>query len=143
MLLIKAFHIIAMVAWFAGLFYLPRLFVYHADSTDSISHERFKIMERRLYYGIMAPAAILTIGLGIWLLSYNFLGYLQMGWMQTKLSLVCALLLFHGYCGFLRKKFAINQNIHSAKFYRYLNEFPTIILIAVIILTVLKPTIFY
>jgi protoporphyrinogen IX oxidase len=139
MLLLKAFHLIAMVAWFAGLFYLPRLFVYHADSTDKISLDRFKIMERRLYYGIMAPAAIATIGLGLWLLSYNFSGYLQMGWMLAKLILVGILIIFHVYCGMLRKQFAADQNQHSSKFYRMLNEFPTLILISVVLLAVVKP----
>jgi protoporphyrinogen IX oxidase len=139
MLWIKAFHLIAMVAWFAGLFYLPRLFVYHADSTDQISQERFKIMERRLYYGIMAPAAIVTVGLGFWLLSYNFSGYLLMSWMQAKLLLIGILIIFHLYCGILRKQFANDKNKHSSTFYRYLNEFPTLILIAVVILAVVKP----
>jgi protoporphyrinogen IX oxidase len=136
---IKAFHLIAMVAWFAGLFYLPRLFVYHADSQDKISHTRFKIMERRLYRGIMTPAAIVTIGLGFWLMSSNFDAYLSMGWMQAKLVLVGILIVFHLYCGVLRKQFEIDNNQHSSKFYRYLNEFPTLILIAVVILVVVKP----
>jgi putative membrane protein len=139
MLWMKAFHLIAMVAWFAGLFYLPRLFVYHADSADKISQDRFKIMERRLYYGIMAPAAIATIGLGLWLMSPYFSAYLHTGWMQAKLVLVGILILFHLYCGVLRKQFAADKNQHSSKFYRYLNEFPTLILIAVIILAVVKP----
>ncbi len=95
--------------------------------------------EPRYDYGIMAPAATLTIGLGTWLLSYNFLGYLQAGWMQAKLILVVLLVIFHLYCGFLRKCFQNNQNQHSEKFYRYLNEFPTIILIGVVILTIVKP----
>ena len=139
MLLIKAFHLIAMVAWFAGMFYLPRLFVYHADSNDKISQDRFKIMERRLYRGIMAPAAITTIGLGVWLMSYNFSAYLSMGWMLAKLVLVGILIIFHLYCGILRKQFEADQNKHSSKFYRWLNEFPTLILIAVVILAVVKP----
>ena len=139
MLFIKAFHLIAMVAWFAGLFYLPRLFFYHADSQDNISQDRFKIMERRLYRGIMAPAAIATVGLGIWLMSYNFSAYLNMGWMQAKLILVGVLIMFHLYCGVLRKQFESDQNQHSSTFYRFLNEFPTLILIAVVILAVVKP----
>lgn len=139
MLWIKAFHIISMVAWFAGLFYLPRLFVYHAKAEDRVGQERFKVMERRLYYGIMMPSAILTVGTGIWLLSYNFSGYLQAGWMHVKLGLVGLLICFHFYCGYLRKCFQNDQNRHTETFYRYLNEFPTLILIAVVLLVIVKP----
>jgi putative membrane protein len=84
MLWVKAFHIIFMVTWFAGLFYLPRLFVYHAECQDPISNERFKIMERKLFYGIMTPGAVLTIIFGCWLLSFNPAGYLHSGWLQVK-----------------------------------------------------------
>ncbi|HYJ19001.1 MAG TPA: CopD family protein, partial [Burkholderiales bacterium] len=96
MLWIKAFHIIFMVTWFAGLFYLPRLFVYHAQSEDSVSRERFKVMERKLFFGIMTPGAILTIGFGMWLwLAYGFYG----GWLHAKLALVAVLVIYHLYCG--------------------------------------------
>ena len=139
MLWIKAFHIIAMVTWFAGLFYLPRLFVYHAEAGDFISKERFKIMERRLYYGIMAPGAVLTIALGIWLLSYNWQGYWQMGWLHAKLSLVLLLLIFHGFCGRWRRLFMQDKNTHSTRFYRWINEIPTVLLIGIVILVVVKP----
>lgn len=139
MLWIKAFHIIAMVTWFAGLFYLPRLYVYHAMTTDTISLERFKVMERRLYYGIMTPGAIITIILGLWLLSYNIEAYLHSLWMQIKALLVAALAIYHGYCGILRRKFLQDKNTYSHVFYRWLNEFPTVILIAVVILAVVKP----
>jgi|GEM_PF-5786 len=139
MLWIKAFHVIAMVTWFAGLFYLPRLFVYHAMSSDEISNQRFKIMERKLYYGITTPGAIFTIGLGIWLLSYNFSGYLQIGWMQAKLSLVFILIFYHLYCGKLLNDFKRDSNRYSHVFYRWLNELPTLVLIAVVILVIVKP----
>lgn len=139
MLWIESFHIIFMVTWFAGLFYLPRLFVYHAIATDSISLERFKIMERKLYFGIMTPGAVLTIIFGVWLFTYNSFGYLHSGWFHTKILLVLLLLIFHGYCGKLWWNFNKNRNVHSHKFYRWLNEIPTVLLIAIVILAVVKP----
>ena len=94
--MIKAWHIIFMVTWFAALFYLPRLFVYHAMSDDKISQERFKVMERKLFYGIMTPGGIITIALGMWLwLGYGFSG----GWLHAKVTLVGALVIYHIYCG--------------------------------------------
>lgn len=139
MLWLRAFHIIAMVCWFAGIFYLPRLFVYHAAAKDSVSCERFKLMERRLYYGIMAPSALVTVFLGIWLLSYNYTGYLQSGWMQLKLLLVFLLLGFHGLCGKYRRDFFHDRNQHSQRFYRIYNEIPVIFLVGIILLVVIKP----
>ncbi|WP_454782373.1 protoporphyrinogen oxidase HemJ [Legionella sp. WA2022007384] len=139
MLLIKAFHIIAMVAWFAGLFYLPRLFVYHADTQDETSLTRFKIMERRLYYGITWPAAILTTLLGLWLLSYNPSYYMSAGWMHAKLSLVIVLWIYHLLCGHYLKAFARHQNKKKSRFFRLYNEFPTLLLIGIVILVVVKP----
>lgn len=139
MLWIKAFHVIAMVTWFAGLFYLPRLFVYHAMCTDEIGSERFKIMEHKLYYGVTTPGGIITIVLGIWLLSYNLSGYLQVGWMQVKLVLVALLIIYHIYCGKLLMDFKYNRNKYSHVFYRWLNELPTLVLIAVAILVIVKP----
>lgn len=128
-----------MVAWFAGLFYLPRLFVYHADTLDSISIERFKIMERRLYYGITWPAALFTTVLGITLLSYNVDYYLKAGWMHVKLALVTLLWLYHLTCGHYVKKFAADENRRNARFYRIFNELPTILLILIVFAVVLKP----
>lgn len=140
MLWIKALHLIFMVTWFAGLFYLPRLFVYHTMSLDRISIERFKIMERKLYYGIMAPGAILTVLSGSWLLySYAWGLYKQSGWLHAKLSLVLILVIYHLYCGHLRKKFQGDQNKHSHKFYRWLNEFPVLILAGCVILAIVRP----
>ena len=127
MLWIKAFHIIFVVTWFAGLFYLPRLFVYHADTTDSISIERFKIMERRLFYGITTPSGILATLLGIWLLSYNIKGYMSMGWMHAKLGLIVVLWMYHIYCGVLVKRFKLDNNRYSSKFYRWFNEFSVLV----------------
>ena len=136
MLWLKAFHIIFMVTWFAGLFYLPRLFVYHAQTDDTPGSERFKVMERKLYYGIMTPGAVLTIlsGLGLWL-GYGFRG----GWLHAKLALVAVLIAYHVYCGKLLLDFRQDRNRHGHVFYRWLNEFPVIVLIAVVILVVVKP----
>ena len=136
MLWIKALHISFMVTWFGGLFYLPRLFVYHAMSSDATSIERFKIMERKLYFGIMTPGAILTIVFGLWL----WLGYgISGGWMHAKLFLVLILVIYHLYCGKLLKDFKLDRNRYGHVFYRWFNEFPVLILFAVIILVVVKP----
>ena len=137
MLWIKSFHIIFMVAWFAGLFYLPRLFVYHTLSEDNISIERFKVMERKLYVGIMTPCMILTVGLGLWLwLGYGFRG----GWLHTKLALVLVLIAHHFYLGKLINDFKHDRNAHGHVFYRWLNEIPTLpVLIGIVILVVVKP----
>ncbi|MGL5743477.1 MAG: CopD family protein [Legionella sp.] len=139
MLFIKAFHIIALVAWFSGLFYLPRLFVYHADAHDEISHKCFKIMERRLYYGITWPAAVLTTLLGAWLLSYNFAYYLKAGWMHAKLSLVIIVWIYHLLCGHYLKAFAQDKNQKSSLFFRIYNEMSIFLLIGIVLLVVVKP----
>jgi len=141
MLWVKAFHIIAMVTWFAGMFYLPRLFVYHAMSDDQISHERFKIMERKLYFGIMTPGAVVTIGLGLWLLISNWDAYMVGGyyWMHIKLGLVVSLIIYHLWCGALVKRFKLDQNPHSHVWYRWFNEAPVLALIAIVILAVVRP----
>jgi putative membrane protein len=136
MLWIKSLHLIFMVTWFAGLFYLPRLFVYHAMAEDAASRERFKVMERKLYYGIMTPGAVLTIVFGFWLWQgYGFSG----GWLHAKLALVAILIGYHVWCGNLVRSFREDRNTHSHVWYRWFNEFPTIVLIAVVILTVVKP----
>lgn len=140
MLWIKAFHIIFMVTWFSGLFYLPRLFVYHAMATDHISNERFKIMERKLFYGIMTPGGILTTLTGVWLLQdYAWHLYKHSGWLHAKLSLVSILIAYHIYCWYLLRRFKHNRNRHTHIFYRWINEFPVLILISTVILIVLKP----
>jgi putative membrane protein len=114
MLWLKAFHIIAVVTWFAALFYLPRLFVYHAMSSDPVSIERFKIMERKLYRGIMTPSAIIVLLFGLWLLwDYAWAAYKGMGWLHLKLVLVALLYAYHGYCGHLLKRFAEDKNTRS------------------------------
>jgi len=137
-LLLKAFHIISVICWFAGLFYLPRLFVYHAMSEDDTSNERFKIMERKLYRGIMTPSLVLTVLFGVWMIFQNP-GYLANSWMQIKLALVALLVIYHFACGAFVKTFAENKNKRSHVFFRWFNEVPVIFLIAIVILAVTKP----
>ena len=141
MLWIKAFHIIFMVTWFAGLFYLPRLFVYHASSSDQISLDRFKVMERKLFYGIMTPGGILTIGFGLWLLQTGTWEiYSGEAWLHIKMFLVLLLVGYHIYCGKLLIDFKHDRNKHGHVFYRWLNEAPVLVLVAIVILVVVKPS---
>ncbi len=136
---IKALHIISVVCWFAGLFYLPRLFVYHTSSEDAASRERFCIMERKLYRGIMLPAMIATLVFGIGLLSMNP-GLLKgAGWLHAKLTLVILLIGYHHVCGAQIKRFARGEPGRSETFYRWFNEIPVLFLIAIVILVVVKP----
>ena len=138
MLWIKAFHIIFMVTWFAGLFYLPRLFVYHAITNDPATQAQFKIMERKLYFGIMTPGGVLTILFGLWL----WLGYgIGTGkvWLAAKISLVIILVVYHLWCGRLVKRFRDDVNSHGHVFYRWFNEFPVLILVGAVLLAVFKP----
>lgn len=139
MLWVKAFHIIFMVTWFSGLFYLPRLFVYHATASDAISIERFKVMERKLFYYITTPGAILTVLFGIWNLSFNYQWYLKQPWMHAKLGLVLLLILYHCYLGKLTQNFAHDRNQHGHVFYRVLNEIPGLFLLAIVVLVVVRP----
>lgn len=140
MLWVKAFHLIFIVTWFSALFYLPRLFVYHALCDDEAGNARFKIMERKLYRGIMTPSAILTVVFGGWLLSFYTLEQIaSMHWLHAKLTLVLLLFAYHGVCGRLLKRFAADKNQRSHTFYRWFNELPVLVLIAVIILAVVKP----
>ena len=136
--LVKAFHIIFMVTWFAGLFYLPRLFVYHRMADDAVSIDRFKTMESKLFFGIMTPSAILTLVFGIWLLSY-LPGYMFTHWMLLKLALVLVLVMYHLWCGAIVKSFKYDKNKHSHIWYRWFNEAPVLILIAIVIAVVVKP----
>jgi putative membrane protein len=136
---LKALHIIAMVCWFAGLFYLPRLFVYHAMSTDSVSHERFHIMERKLYRGIMWPSMILTLVIGAWLISLNSGYYFSQGWMHAKLTLVALLVVYQLFCGAQIKAFAQGNNQRGHVFFRWFNEAPVLALLGIVILVVVRP----
>lgn len=137
MLWVKAFHVIFVVSWFAGLFYLPRLFVYHTEVTDDDGHARFCTMERRLY-GITTIGLIGTWAFGIWLLMY-FPEYLKMGWMHAKLALVLALSGYHGWLKTRVRAFAARRNRHGARFYRIINEVPTLALVGIVILVLVKP----
>ena len=137
---VKAFHIIFMVTWFAGLFYLPRLFVYHAMAADTAGVERFKVMERKLYYGIMTPGALLTVLFGIWLTGIvGWDWFRATTWMHMKIGLVFVLIAYHLYLGALVGRFKNDSNTHGHVFYRWLNEFPVLILVAVVCLAVVKP----
>ena len=139
MLWIKAFHLIFVVTWFAALFYLPRLFVYHATATDKTGIERFKRMERRLYRGIMTPSAALTAVFGIWLFISYWDTYATAAWMWVKVAAVLALYAYHGYCGRLVRRFANDENARSDTFFRWFNEVPTVLLVAIVILATVKP----
>ncbi|MHA7881459.1 MAG: protoporphyrinogen oxidase HemJ [Saccharospirillum sp.] len=137
---LKAFHIIAVVAWFAALFYLPRLFVYHSQAEDRIGQERFKVMERKLYRGIMTPSMVVAVALGIAML-FTPTGqvWLSMGWLHLKLALVVGLVVYHFWCGRLLKQFRDDQNPHSHIWYRWFNEAPLIGLVGAVLLVVFKP----
>ena len=137
---IKAFHLVLVVCWFGGLFYLPRLFVYHALTKDFAGDERFKIMERKLYRGIMNPSAIGTLFLGIWLATENWSYYSQSTWFWVKISFVLLLYAYHGMCSRIIHKFSKGENKRTDTFYRWFNEIPILILVTVVIMAVVKPT---
>ena len=137
MLLLKSLHLLFLVTWFAGLFYLPRLFVYHAQADDRISIERFKVMERKLFWGIATPGGVLTILSGLWLWLVWFPG--AGGWLHAKLALVAVLVAYHAWCGKLMLDFRAERNTKSHVWYRWFNEFPVLILAAIILLVVFKP----
>jgi len=137
MLWLKAFHIVFVVTWFAGLFYLPRLFVYHVETTDTVSLERFVVMERRLF-GIMTTGATLAIVFGISML-VAAPEYLQFGWLRAKLPLVAVLIGYHIWCRALMVALRDGRNAHSQRWYRLFNEAPGLLLIAIVILAVVKP----
>lgn len=133
---VKVLHIVMMVSWFAGLFYLPRLYVYHAQTQDRGAHEVFKVMERKLYRGIMTPTMVLTVVFGLWL----WLGYgVGGGWMHAKLVLVLLLVGYHFWLGHLRKVFERDANTRSHVFYRWINELPLGVLVGAVVLVVFKP----
>jgi protoporphyrinogen IX oxidase len=134
---VKAWHVVFMVTWFAGLFYLPRLFVYHAATTDSAGIERFRIMERRLF-AIMTIGAALTTAFGLWLLAREPV-LLETGWLRAKLALVALLIGYHAWLGKLVRDFAAGRNAHSPLWYRWFNEVPTLLLIGIVLLAVARP----
>lgn len=138
MLWVKALHVIAMVTWFAGLFYLPRLFVYHADATDRAGIERFKIMERRLY-ALTNIGMTATIVFGLWVLSYEP-ALLATHWLELKLALVAVLIAYHVWCGRLVVACRNERNTHNARWYRFFNEAPSVLLLAIVVLVIVRPS---
>ncbi|KHF24161.1 CopD family protein [Solemya velum gill symbiont] len=139
MLWLKSFHLFFMVAWFAGLFYLPRIFVNHAMIEDRATSEQFKLMERKLYKFI-TPWMILNIAFGIWMLvDYAWAAYSSMGWLHLKLVLIAGLVGYHFWCGQIVKQFAEDNNSRSHTWYRWFNEIPVIFLLAIVLLAGLKP----
>ncbi|MEE6246502.1 MAG: CopD family protein [Pseudomonadota bacterium] len=138
-LVLKALHLISVVTWFAGIFYLPRLFVYHSTAEDQVSKDRFVIMETKLYRLIMNPSMIITLVLGIWMLALNWAGYSSQVWIWVKIVLIVALVGYHHYGLGIIKAFTRGEVRHSEKFFRIFNEIPVLILVSVIFLAVLKP----
>jgi putative membrane protein len=136
-LIVKSLHIVFMVTWMAGLFYLPRLFVYHAQAGDRISIDRFKIMERKLFWGIATPGGVLTIVFGLWMWLGWFKG--EGLWLHAKLALVALLVVYHAWCGRLMLDFRHERNTRGHVWYRWFNEIPTVILVAIVLLVVIKP----
>ena len=139
-LLFKSLHLIAVISWMAGLLYLPRIFVYHAENnTEKNTSEIFKIMERRLMFYIMTPAMILSWFFGIFLILINGISITLNLWVQTKLFLVVLLTIYHLFLGYYLRKFALDENEKSAKFFRIVNEIPTVLLILIIFIIIYKP----
>ena len=138
-LLFKSIHLIAVISWMAGLLYLPRIFVYHSENNNEIVTSVFKTMERKLFYYIMTPAMVLSWLFGLLLISK--VGFDQLGalWLQLKLICVVILTLYHFYLGALLNKFKYDENNKSSKFYRYINEIPTLLLILIIFVVIFKP----
>ncbi|MGH8461471.1 MAG: CopD family protein [Stenotrophobium sp.] len=137
MLWLKAFHIIFVVTWFAGLFYLPRLFVYHTEVTDDAGHQRFCVMERKLF-AIMSIGMLGALVFGVLMLMSN-MAYMKMGWLHAKLGLAVLLIVYHHWLIVPMKQFRNKTNTHSARFYRLINEVPVLFLVAMVILAVVKP----
>lgn len=140
MIWLKALHLISMVAWFAGLFYLPRLFVYHAMARDALSLTRFCTMERKLFWGIMTPSAVVTLACGLAMLwGYAWQAYGSSGWLKSKLVLVFGLVLYHAACGKFMRDLHTGRNRRSHIWFRFFNEVPVLFLVAIILLAVVKP----
>lgn len=139
MLWIKAFHIMAVICWFSAIFYLPRLFVYHAMSEDQVSKDRFTVMESKLFWGIMTPSAVVTVALGIWLITGSPDYYLSAAWMQVKLALIVLLLGYHTVCWVFLEKLKTDSTVRSHRYFRVFNEIPIFMMVPIVILVVVKP----
>ncbi len=135
---LKALHLFSVIGWFAGIFYLPRLFVYHAGNNAPEVHALFKVMERRLYR-FTSAFAVIGVLLGLWLLYADWHLYKSMGWMHLKLLLVVLLLVHHGFCGYFTARFARDANTRSARFYRWFNEYPALLLLGIVLLVIVRP----
>ena len=135
----KAWHVISVICWFAALFYLPRLFVYHAMSEDKLSQDRFRLMERKLYRGIMTPAMVATWVFGLLMLAPNWAAYKTQAWLHLKLTLVILLTIYHFFCNYYRNKLINHPHYKSHVFWRWFNEAPTVILVVVVCLVIVKP----
>ena len=136
---VEAFHLISVICWFAAIFYLPRLFVYHAMAEDAVGKERFKVMERKLYRGIATPSMVATLFFGGWLVMLSPSYYFSAGWFHAKLTLVVLLVLYHHACLYFMKKFRNDVNTKSHVFFRWFNEVPVLMLVAIVILVIVKP----
>ncbi|SFZ85070.1 putative membrane protein [Devosia enhydra] len=137
---VKAAHVISVIAWMAGLFYLPRLYVYHADAeVGSVQSETFKIMERRLLRAITTPAMIASWIFGLWLIHLYGSAIFSMGWIWLKLALVLVLSGYHGLLARHRKAFATDSNTRPARYFRLINEVPTVLMIGIVIAVIVKP----
>jgi putative membrane protein len=136
---VKAVHVIGVIAWFAGIFYLPRLFVYHAATTDTSGRARFEMMEAKLYRIIMLPAMLIAVGFGIWSLALTWQAWGGQVWLWAKVALVVVLVGYHHYCGVVIRRFASGDTPHSERFFRIFNELPALLLILIVILVVVKP----
>ena len=139
-LTIKSLHLVTMVAWFAAMFYLPRLFVYHSVAPNAQAAEMLTTMEHRLYRAIMTPAALATLVFGVWLTVLNWAAYHTALWFWLKVLCVFALFAYHGMCGGMVRRFRDGINTRSQKFYRIFNEVPLLFLVLIIFLAVFKPT---
>ena len=139
MIWVKAFHVVFMVTWFAGLFYLPRLYAYHADVEDEISDERFKVMEKKLF-AIMTIGAVITVSLGLWMLfDYAMYAYYTSFWLYLKLLLVAGLIYYHYYCYKVLIDFRYGANVRDRTYYKLINEIPVVFLVGIVILVIVKP----
>lgn len=138
-LVLLSLHVIFVITWFAALFYLPRLFVYHAEATDSIGIERFKVMERRLYNGILLPSSLLALLFGGWLIYLNWAAYVNSWWLWVKLIFVLLLFGYQGVASKYRKELAEDQSTRSPTFFRIFNELPVLALVVIVFLVILKP----
>jgi putative membrane protein len=136
---VEAFHVISVICWFAALFYLPRLFVYHAMAEDETGIERFKVMERKLYRGIATPSMVATLLFGGWLFALSPSYFLSAGWFHAKLALVFLLVLYHLACHVFLIRFRDDRNTRSHIYYRWFNEVPVIMLVGIVILVIVKP----